>query len=348
MRKQVPTKIIDNKNVTKILIIKLRGIGDVVLATIILDSLHAEFPEATIDFLTEKPGREALKNIPVLNKIIIFNRKSTWQRLKLFPKIYSNKYDLVIDLFSNPATAQLTFISRANYRVGFPYKGRKYAYNYYGPSERSKYHAAQLHLEMLKQVKIPIINRKLHFEIDNNSMLFVKKWFANLGNKLNVGIIPGGGWESKRCDPIKFAEIADAIIDKYSANIILIWGPADKTEAIQIQEQMQHNAHLAPPTSIAEMAALINNCDAVVANDSGPMHISTAIGTPTLSIHGPTNPKLQGPFGDKHEYVSNDKLDCIICNLLDCPRNHECFLELPLENVINKLDLLFSKNEIHQ
>jgi len=340
-------KIINKASVEKILIIKLRGIGDVVLSTIILDSLQKFFPNVTIDFLTEKPGREALKNISAINEIIIFNRKSTWQRLKLFPLIRSKKYDLIIDLFSNPATAQITFFSGAKYRIGFPYRGRKYAYNFYGPEERAKYHAAQLHLELLKNVEIPIVKDNLHFEIDNNSKIFAKKLFEQFEKKLSIGIIPGGGWASKRCNPVKFAEIADAIFDKYQANIILIWGPGDRTEAEQIKAKMKNKSFLAPPTSITQMAAIIGNCDAVIANDSGPMHISTAIGTPTLSIHGPTNPKLQGPFGSRHEFVIHDKLDCIICNLLECPRNHECFLELPVELVIDKFDNLLKINNIN-
>ncbi len=340
------TKIIDKNSVEKILLIKLRGIGDVVLSTVIFDSLKKKFPNAAIDFLTEKPGSEALKNMSLLNETIIFNRKSTWQRLKLFPFIRSKKYDLVIDLFSNPATAQITFFSGAKYRIGFPYKGRKYAYNFYGPCERSKYHAAQLHLELLKNIGIPIANKNLHFQIEKHSKIFADSWFANLEKKLNVGIIPGGGWASKRCDPIKFAEIADAIADKYSTNIILIWGPEDKPEAEEIKAAMKNKSFLAPPTSIAQMAAVINNCDAVIANDSGPMHISTAVGTPTLSIHGPTNPKLQGPFGNKHEFVINDKLDCIVCNLLECPLNHECFLELPADSVMSHFSKLLDKNNI--
>lgn len=343
--KKMRAEIINKASVKKILIIKLRGIGDVVLSTVIFNSLQYFFPNAVIDFLTEKQGSEVLKNISMLNEIIIFNRKSTWQRLKLFPLVRSKKYDLIIDLFSNPATAQITFFSGAKYRIGFPYRYRKYAYNFYGPEERAKYHAAQLHLELLKNVEIPIIKNNLHFEIDNNSKTFAKKLFEQFEKKLNIGIIPGGGWASKRCNPVKFAEIADAISDKYETNVILIWGPGDKAEAEQIQKKMKNKSFLSPPTSIMQMAAIINNCDVVIANDSGPMHISTAIGTPTLSIHGPTNPQLQGPFGSKHKFVSYNKLECIYCNLLECPREHECFLQLPVEKVMERFDSLVQENK---
>jgi len=94
------------------------------------------------------------------------------------------------------------------------------------------------------------------------------------------------------------------------------------------------------------MGALISGCNILIANDSGPMHISAAIGTPTLSINGPTNPRLQGPYGSKHEWIRLDELECIECNLLECPRNHECFKDLPDEKIIEKVDLLIKKNNI--
>ena len=85
---------------------------------------------------------------------------------------------------------------------------------------------------------------------------------------------------------------------------------------------------------------------AVIANDSGPMHISVALGKPTLALHGPTNPYLQGPLGEKHEWVRNEELDCIECNLLECPRKHECFTELPVNDVLKKFESLIRKNSL--
>ena len=80
----------------------------------------------------------------------------------------------------------------------------------------------------------------------------------------------------------------------------------------------------------------IKKCNAVLANDSGPMHIASAVGTPVLGLFGPTDPKLQGPFGAKNRYIHLKNLDCITCNLLVCPKQHECFRQLPADAVYNK------------
>lgn len=339
---------IDKEKVKKILIIKLRGIGDVILSTVALDNLRKDFPKAQIDFLTEKASKPALENLEIINDIILFDRKSTTKRIAQLFHIRKRKYDLVFDFFTNPSTALITFFSGAKFRTGFPYEGRKYAYNIFGPKERNKYHAAQLHIEFLKLIGLSYTSSNLHFGLnksDNDfARNFLKEFFSK--DKLLVGISPSGGWESKKCDPVKFAEIADSIGDKYNSQFLILWGPGDKDDAEEIHKLIKHNSIIAPDTDIKKMAAFLKACDFVIANDSGPMHICTAVGTPVLSLHGPTSPHLQGPFGNKHEWIRLEELDCIECNLLKCPKKHECFLDLPVERIMIKIDSLIQKNKL--
>jgi ADP-heptose:LPS heptosyltransferase len=85
------------------------------------------------------------------------------------------------------------------------------------------------------------------------------------------------------------------------------------------------------------MSALIKNCDLVLANDSGPMHISAALGVPTLGIFGPTSPKAHRPYSSNSDYVNKEDLFCLMCNKLVCPYKHECMLELPVDMVMEKI-----------
>lgn len=339
---------IDKSSVNKILLIKLRGIGDVILSTVVLENLTSHFPNASIDFLTEKPSEQLLNELPVINKVHLFTRKDIWGRLKLIRSIRKEKYDYIFDFYSNPFTAQLTYLSRAKYRAGFPYKGRKYAYNLFGPEERGIHHAADLHLKFLERVGIKANRKELIAAISVEASSFSSEYFKNNfdDGDFIVGVSPSGGWPSKKCDPVKFAEIADEIVKKYNAKMLVVWGPDDEKECDEIISLMKNEAIKAPNTTIQQMAAFISKCDMLIANDSGPMHISTAVQTPTLSIHGPTDPKLQGPYGDKHEWINKSDLHCIICNLLECPYNHECFLELNTNDVMRKVDSLIKKNNL--
>ncbi len=340
---------IDFNKIEKILLIKLRGIGDVVLTTIVLDNIKSFLPNAKVDFLTDFPSVPILSPLSQLNKVIPFDRKSIINRIKLFFEIRKNNYDLVLDFFSNPVSAQITYFSNARFRAGFPYKGRAYAYNIYGPYERGKIHAADLHIELLRDCGFPITSKNLHLGIDENNMKYAKNFFEDNFTKSDIVfcIIPGGGWQSKKCDPIKFAEIADEILRIYNrTKILLLWGPGDKNEAELIKKYMKKEAILAPNTSLGEMAAIIKRCSLVIANDSGPMHISAALRIPTLSINGPTDPRLQGPYGENNAWVRNEELGCIGCNLLQCPKQHQCFIDLPVTKIIQKIDMLILKNNI--
>lgn len=336
-----------DKSIKKILVIKLRGIGDIVLSTIILDNLKQHFPDAKIDYLTDPAGKPGLEGLPQINSVILFPRNNLLERLTLIYKIFRENYDVVFDFFSNPSTALITFFSRAKYRVGFPYRGRKYAYNLFGPNERGKYHSAILHLKLLEGIGIDTKFSNLHFYISDKDQKFADEFFEsqNLKGKFVIGISPSGGWQSKKCDPEKFAEFANALKDKYNCSILILWGPEDKNDALIINRLVEKSI-LAPPTTIREMAALIKNCSILIANDSGPMHISTAVGTPVLSLHGPTNPEHQGPFGDNHEYIILDDLDCIKCNLLVCPYEHECFKNINVDLVLDKINSIIKRNKI--
>ena len=339
--------LIDKFKIKKILIIKLRGIGDVVLSTIVLDNLKIDFPNSKIDYLTDAPSIPGLAGLKQVNKVWEFPKVGLLKRLELFWSIRKQKYDMVLDFFTNPTTAQITFISGARLRVGFPYKGRKYAYNNFGPGERSKFHSSVLHLMTLRNLGITFNEQKLYYYIDNTSYVISNKYFKDndLIDKFVVGISPSGGWASKKCDPEIFAKIANNIAKRYNAKILILWGKSDEEDARLIYDLVA-DSYIAPPTSIREMAAFISSCSVLVSNDSGPMHISTAVDTPVLSLHGPTDPRLQGPFGDKHEWINYEELDCIICNLLNCPKHHECFLELPFDRIMNKFELLITKNNL--
>ncbi len=340
--------LIDKEKVRKILCIKPRGIGDVVLSSIVFKNLKYDFPTSKIDYLTEKPSKSILETSPFINEVLLFESDSKLAELKTILKVRKRKYDLILDFYSNPRTAIITFLSGAEYKAGFPYRGRKYAYNLFGPEERNKYHAAQLHLEFLKCLRLTSRFNELSLTLTEQDENFADTFFSKnfSPDDFVIGISPSGGWQSKKCDPVKFAEIADSVIQKYNAKILVVWGPGDKVEAEKIIGLMKEKAVLAQKSEIHEMAALMSKCKIVIANDSGPMHIAVAIATPVLSLHGPTDPKLQGPFGDKHEWIRLDELECIGCNLLDCPKHHECFLNLPVERVLSKIDLLIQKNNL--
>lgn len=336
---------INKDTIKKILIIKPRGIGDLILSTIVLKNLKTEFPDCEIHYLTESFAAPILKHNPLITKIFEF-KKSLFENLKLIHQLRKERYDIIFDFYSNPRTAQFTFLTKAKIKVGYDKRGRRYAYHLKVKLTDPNLHSALAHLEFLKLLKIKTEYKELVYQITDEEKKFAEDYFQK--NKISencIGIIPGGGWSSKRCEPEKFAEICNLIHQKYDSQFLILYGDEDETDARTIHKLTSAFSHLAPKTTIREMVALISKCKLVVANDSGPMHLSAAIGIPTIGIFGPTNPYAHGPFGQNCFWVRNENLDCIQCNLRECNRNHECMKELDPQLVIEKIEIIFSKGQ---
>lgn len=338
--------VFKREEIKKILVIKLRAIGDVLLSTPVLKNLRHNFKDAEIDFLTEPPSREIIEGNPFVDDLIIFDRRD--KSLSSFLNLRRKKYDLVIDLFCNPRSALMTFTSGARYRVGYAFKGRSYAYNIKLKPRKEVHHNVEFNLDALRSLGLEIVDKNPYLPIDESAEKFAEKFFDenDLDNKLTVALIPVGTWETKRWELKKFAELGDIIAKNFNAEILIIWGNEKEfEEAITISSLINAKPIIPPRTSLKQLSAILKRCSFAIANDSGPMHISAVVGTPTLGIFGPTNPYAQGPFGEKHLWVRNEEIDCLGCNLTKCPIANKCMRELKVETVYSAFLKLVEKNK---
>ncbi len=334
----------DKSHIEKILVIKLRAIGDVLLSTIVVPNLRAAFPNAKIDFLTENPARDVVLGNTELDSVIVFNSKKQ-NGINLILDVRKRKYDLVFDLFGNPRSALVTQFSGAKYRVGYRFGWRERCYNIVVEPRGGEVHNTEFNLDALRAFDIPIVKKEICFPVSAEHDEFAKQFFSDmqLTNSFVVAMNVAGGWYTKRWGLPKFAQLANQIVEKHNAKIVLLWGPGERDEAERIKALMAHDALLIPPTTLPQLAAILKQCTILVTNDSGPMHIAASVGTPTVSIFGPTNPMLQGPFGNKAEVIRNEQLTCLTCNYTKCPIGNPCMEELQVEDVMNAFERLRAK-----
>lgn len=337
--------IIDPENVRRILVIKMRAVGDVVLSTLVLPNLRAAFGGSSIDFLTESPSVDVLRLNPVVHRTLVYNRR-TMSGLDVIRMVRRGKYDLVIDLFGNPRTALITRLSGATYRVGYRFRGRSYAYNLIVAPRGGEVHNSQFNLDALERIGVRIVDRELHFHYGRDDAAYIQKALcdARIERTVLVGVNPGGGWYTKRWHLKDFALLADRIHGRFGWTIVLPWGPGQRDEVETIARQMRSTPFIPPATTLTQLGALLARCAYVVSNDSGPMHITAAVGTPVLGIFGPTRPELQGPYGEKNLTVRNESLDCLGCNLTSCPIGNPCMNELSVDSVFDAFEKLLQKN----
>jgi ADP-heptose:LPS heptosyltransferase len=209
-------------------------------------------------------------------------------------------------------------------------------------------HNTEFNLDALGAIGIPIVDRTLRYPVTADAGEEVAAWLRTTGadRKLRVAVNTGGGWYTKRWGLDHFASLADTMIERFDAAVILTWGPGQYADVEEVKARMKHAPLIPPETTLPQLAALLKACTLVVSNDSGPMHLATAVGTPVLGIYGPTNPMLQGPYGPGHCTVRREGLDCLGCNLTSCPIGHPCMLDLSVATVVDAVLRLMETNGI--
>lgn len=344
------------KNIQKILVIKLRAVGDVVLSTAVLPSLRKAYPKSQIHFLVDYQGREVLEGNPLIDRIHCppYSKKDkinriTRQRvaLQFLKMIREEKYDLVFDLFGNPRSAFLTWMTGAPKRVGFAFRGRKYAYHHRVIPRGDRVHEVDFNLDALRALHIPVVDVSPQFYYTAKDRDIIDRWIKEeeLEGASLVGVHCWGGWEAKRWGLNRFALLSDRLSEAMKAKTILLWGPGERIYAEQVQSMARDMTVIAPETSLKQLGALLSRCQIVIANDSGPMHIAAAVGTPTVGIFGPTQWKLQGPFGKGHGVAYKQELACLGCNRTSC-REMSCMRDLGVDEVMKVVKKVVQSNSL--
>ncbi len=339
---------INKDEIQRILVIKFGGMGDILLSTPVLPNLKIYFKSARIDYLTLIRNRDILMDNEYIDRVLTYD-SSIDKSFDLLRHIRNKKYNLVIDLFCNPRTALLTFLSGAKYRVGYNFRGRRYAYNIRKEGRGAEVHNVDFNLDALRFADIPVVHKHLNLSVNIVHKEFADKFITdtNISSEILFGIAVTGGWESKRYKIPDYIALMKKILSKFDVKFVLIWGTEkEKKQCEEIKSALQGKAVLVPDCAIRYLAAIIKKCVLVIGNDSGPLHVSGAVEVPVLGIFGPTNPKLQGPYGERNITVQNIKLECLNCSFLNCKIGNICMTELSKDYMLSKLDELIEKNKL--
>jgi len=282
-------------HVHRILIIQLQPFGDVLLNTSYLEAIRQHFPTAKLDFLVSKPYDSVLTNNPYINELVTFPKKKGFmygiERVKLFFRIFARRYDLVVDQQCGTGSAQITFFSRAKYRLGYANRKWSWIYNLKGKPGKQRYTASQK-FDILATIGIQEQPYELYYYIKPESIQKIDTWLqeCNLDNKKLICLSPGSPVQRKKWNPASYAALADKIITDTDFEVILLWGPGEKEDVDLIANLMATQAIMALPTTYSDAAALLHHCALLLCNDGGLNHLAVTTHTPSLAFFGPTNP----------------------------------------------------------
>lgn len=317
---------------------QLRRLGDVILTTPALEALKKRYPDAKLDFLVEAPGAEAVAGHPAIDEVLVYDVDGIVGALSWAMKIRARRYDWVIDFLANPRTALLTALSGAAVKAGPAHVSRRWAYNVKMLQSAQTCYAALEKVRWLAALGVapedaPALPR-----------LFLAKRPEHPANV--IGLVPPSRKITRRWPAESYARLGRLLRDKHGARLKVFWGPGEKDLADEVVRGIGGGAEAIPKTStIAELARELAQCRVVVTNCAGPKHIAVALGIPTVTIHGSSDPVAWNPPHPNHPFVRLEELPCIGCRSNDCPYNLECMTQLPAERVLPAVERLLATAE---
>lgn len=356
-------KEIKKESIKKILIIKQRNIGDVLLTVPTIAVLKGEFPDAHIAALVNSGTEEMLTLNPVVDEILVFDRK--WKELFFFKRwlkeitflnnIREKKFDMVINLTEGDRGAITSFFSGARYRVGFDpagrgFFGKKYLYSHLAPIPDQKAHVVDYNLDILKVIDTTSQKKEVSIYFSKKDEEYIDKVFGENGilkEDILVHVHPTSRWLFKCWEDNKTAEVIDYLQIKKKAKVVLTAAPIEK-ELRKIEEILRKvkskPINLAGKITLKQMAALLTKCDLFFGIDSAPMHIAAAVKTPVVALFGPSGENNWGPWGEKHIVVKKE-MECRPCGKDGCngSKKSQCLEQITVEDVICYLDKVLQK-----
>jgi lipopolysaccharide heptosyltransferase II len=321
----------------RILITRMKFVGDVVLTTPTIRAVRDAYPDAYIAYLGEKHAVSLLEHNPHLDEVIgfDFSRSTVLEQTRVALLLRRRTFDLVIDLFGNPRSALLTYLSGAPMRVGLDRKGRGKFYTIRIPDDGKERTAIQFHSRFAEAVGVPAATSKTEIVLTEKEKagaeLLLREFAGEEGGKPLqplVGIHPGATWPAKRWLADRFAGLADRLTSELGARVLVTSGPEDSDAVRSLTSAARMKPIVLPVMSLRQLAAVIALCNAYVSNDAGPMHIAAAVGTPTIGLFGPGEENIWFPYSasDGHRVLRRD-VPCHPCHLDFCNRDGEKFME---------------------
>jgi heptosyltransferase-3 len=326
-----------SKNKFKILIIQLRQLGDVILTTPLVRQIRSIYPQAEIHFLTEKLGSNVYLNNKNIDKMLIVPQKMKFSTLiNTYFKIFKENYNLVIDCFGNPKSAQFTFFSRANERIGFNFKSRKYAYTKKINSTENNEYSAISKLRLIEELGGNLSDYQIEFVTSASEIKFAAQFAEHyFKNKKVIALNTVSRRNYKIWDSNKYAELANLLIEK-DFFIFLTYGPNEYDMAANVYNKiLDKNSALInyKNNTVGEFAAILKHCHAYIGNDGGIKHLAVCADIPTLTIFQNINWANWTPKNShKHFALTNCLQNEQFCS--KCCNKHLCISNLNAEQVL--------------
>ncbi len=346
-------------------------VGDSVITVPALRKLRKLFPDAHITLATRSVNEGLFLDANFIDDLQLHAHTGVLSTIGQIRETRKGRFDLAV-LFPNSFGAALVpFLAGVPIRIGYATGGRRLLLTHplNLPEWRSSRHEVYYYLEVVNQLEplAPNIERRPEHRPDDgpDASLSVsesrRKAVADLldvredrldsvdhSNPL-IALCPGSiNSRAKRWPAERYAALADRLVDDLGANILLVGSSGELEISTEVSRLMKRQPIvLTGQTELAEAIAILSLVDLLVTNDTGPAHIASALGRPTLVIFGPTNPLTTGPFSEAGEILRHPP-DCAPCMLRDCPIDHRCMTAISSDEVFERARTILGSSNLPQ
>jgi lipopolysaccharide heptosyltransferase II len=347
----------------KILIINPYGIGDVLFTTPVIKNLRLAYPQAQIAYLANRRTADFLKFNPDIAQVFVYERdefvesyrqnplKFIQKWFSFFNAIRREKFEMVFDFSLNSTFGFFSAACGIKKRVGFDYRKRgRFLTDRVPMIGYEEKHVIEYYLDLLRLIDIPVKTRQMKLEVPSKDIQWAQEWLSRQKKdptKPLIAVLPGGGasWGKaaryKRWSVSKYAHLIDKIIETFDATIILMGDSKEEELCREVVSLAHFPLHLAVgETTLLGLAALLMRCQVAIVNDGGPLHVAEAVGVKTVSIFGPVDPQVYGPYPASGHTVVQKGLACQPCyrrfRMANCA-HISCLRDLSVEEVFRKV-----------
>jgi lipopolysaccharide heptosyltransferase II len=351
----------------KILLVRLRQIGDVAFTTPAIAALRERFRDAHITYLVEPAAAPIVSGNPHLNEVIVVPRRGGiggfLADVSLGRRLRRERYDLAIDFHGGPRASLLTLLSGATRRIGYDIVGRRWMYtDVVGrPRELRRRHSVVNQWDLLQRLDIPEPTpgrNPIEIPLDRAAAARVAERMAAAGIRPDedLAVIHVSASSPFRRWPLpSFVETVAALASKPGRRVVVTSGPSEREAVLRIvgeaRARLPEAARLRVPDcgdfSLAELRALLDRSAVYIGGDSGPLHLAAATRVPIVAIFGPTPSERSAPWRDpavSSVAIEVDGLPCRPCDQRTCePGDFRCLTRIDAARVIDAAERLLNE-----
>ncbi|MBM3249390.1 MAG: lipopolysaccharide heptosyltransferase II [Candidatus Omnitrophica bacterium] len=344
--------------VKRILIIRTDRIGDVLLSTPVISNLRDEYPHAYIAMMVSPCAREIVEGNPYLDEVIVYDKdgmhKGMRQAIKLSRVLKEKAFDLAVVLHPANRVHLLTFFAGIPRRVGYDRKlGFLLTDRIKHTKQLGEKHESEYNLDLLRYLGIEPKDKALFMPVRKESEDYAEGTLKKEGinsDDILLAIHPAASCPSKVWPNERFAEVANALAQKHGFKILVMAGPKDTALAEKLMHSLRFPAvNLAGRTSVSQLASFLRRSAIFISNDSGPVHIASAIGVPVVSIFGRAqkglSPLRWGPLGLKDRFLHR-QAGCIECLAHNCQKEFACLKAITVQDVLQAAEEILKEAKI--